>query len=79
MAVGEGSKLEVAQSGDASTRVLLPPLAPQDALAHVEHSPMLERAASLERQWPILHRDLHVQPIRNTAIRGPSSKPASAT
>ena len=29
MPVGEGSKLEISQSGDASARVLLPPLAKQ--------------------------------------------------
>jgi hypothetical protein len=79
VAVGEGSKLEVAQSGDASTRILLPPLAPQDALAQVEQPPMLEHAASLERQWPILHRHLHVQPIRKHGEPRPKLRPTPAT
>ena len=42
MPVGEGSELETGQSGDATTRVLLPPLAPQDALTQVEYSAMPE-------------------------------------
>jgi hypothetical protein len=76
--VGEGSELEIGQSGDASTRVLLPPLAPQDALTQVEQSPMPEYEPGLKRQLPILHRDFTRNKFGRTAslarVQGPHSE-----
>ena len=49
MTVSEGGELEIGQLGDASARVLLPPLPPQNTLTQIKQSSMIEYATRRKR------------------------------
>ena len=74
MAIGQRRELEKNHPSDAAARVLLPPLAPQQAAFQIEHAAMFEQSSRIERQLSVVDDYFEVRPIGQAKDRRPAAR-----